>query len=36
MAYNKAKVEIIWKRWKKEGIKLRELEISEEIIEEML
>lgn len=36
MAYNKAKAESIWKRWKeKEEIRLRELEVSEEIIEDL-
>lgn len=36
MAYNKAKAESIWKRWKeKEEIRLRELEVSEEIIESL-
>lgn len=34
MEYNKAKAENIWKRWKKkEEVRLRELEVSEEIIE---
>lgn len=36
MAYNKAKAESIWKRWKeKEEVRLRELEVSEEIIESL-
>lgn len=36
VAYNKAKAESVWKRWKeKEEVILRELEVSEEIIEEL-